>query len=44
VADNIITQGVFQHYDKEKIAKLCEKHNLPSKALMLYTVRPNGGG
>ena len=28
--------GVFQHHDKLKIAKLCEKNNLPSKALELF--------
>lgn len=37
VADDIMGKGVFQHFDKVAIAKLCEKHNLPSRALQLYS-------
>ena len=33
----MLATGVFQHYDKPKIAKMCEKNNLPSKALELFT-------
>jgi clathrin heavy chain len=37
VADDIMNKGVFLHFDKVHIAKLCEKHNVPSRALQLYT-------
>ena len=37
VADDIMGKGVFLHFDKGHIAKLCEKHNVPSRALALFT-------
>ena len=37
VADDIMSKGMFQHFDKPAIAALCEKHNIPSRALQLYT-------
>eukprot|EP01052_Picozoa_sp_SAG31_P009399 SAG31_NODE_492_length_14913_cov_4.109086_5_plen_1645_part_00 len=37
VAESLIDSGKFLHYDKAKIAPLCEKNSLPNKALELFT-------
>ena len=29
-------QGIWQHFDKPAVATLCEKNNLPNRALQLY--------
>eukprot|EP01051_Picozoa_sp_SAG22_P006131 SAG22_NODE_391_length_11223_cov_7.451187_1_plen_47_part_10 len=37
VAGAILTQDCFRHYDKAKIAALCEGHGLIEQALRHYT-------
>ena len=40
VADAILGQEIFQHYDKRHIAGLCEQHGLVERARSLYTDIP----
>nr|PNR52339.1 hypothetical protein PHYPA_008713 [Physcomitrium patens] len=37
VADAILTNGIFKHYDRPRIAQLCEKAGVYMRAMQLYT-------
>lgn len=37
VADAILANGMFSHYDRPRIAQLCEKAGLYMRALQHYT-------
>ena len=41
VADAILANGMFSHYDKPRVAQLCEKAGLYARALQHYTDLPD---
>ena len=39
VADAILANGMFSHYDRPRIAQLCEKAGLSVRALQVRTLQ-----
>lgn len=37
LADEILNEGKLNHYDKDKIAQICELKGLKSRALQLHS-------